>query len=336
MQRWQGAALAVALCSGCLEPLVDDDPGYSRYVLPPGSPVASGYADLQINRKIDLNDGVGAGVVPLKTGFADGKEVKYWDLGTAKRAAAPAYALARCGPDGTALPGSKLSQWPVIMETIPGDSDYSMYRAVSWVCLTDKYRDEVIPSSDALNDAVELGLVTDPRAADFWVNLPVVAQGVELAGTAGNRPPQRAFYKGKEILLHEFDDQEGRMPYKAGENIKVGNVYEIVKSGAMGVVRVIFSQPIERDGVRNPDYSPQWMFYTVTLKALVVSGMTTLEAEQAKENADIESWTQESDIVSVNPMTGAPTPKASRVLSVTASATTPRVNRPFVVQAVPQ
>jgi len=325
MQRWQGAALAVALCSGCLEPLVDDDPGYSRYVLPPGSAVASGYADLQINRKIDVNDGLTVGIVATKSGFADGKEVKYWDLGAAKRAAAPAYALARCGADGAPLAESKVSQWPVIMETIPGDSDYSAFRAISWVCVTDKYKDEVIASSDALNDAIDLGLVRDPRAADFWVNLPVVTPGVELTSSDGNRAPQRAFYKNQEILHHAFDDHEGRFPYVAGTSILAGNVYDILKPGSPGVARVIFSQPLERDGVKNPQYSPQWMLYTVTLQALPGDMV-------GQDETDIQSWMKESDIVNVNATTNAPTKKHPRVASVVASTTAARVNRTFLLQ----
>lgn len=326
MQRWQLAALAVA-CSACLEPLVDDNPGYSRNVLPPGSAVPSAYADLQVSRKIDMNDGVSPPLVELKTGYANGSQVQYWDLGAAKRAAVPAYALTRCGPDGRALPDARLMEWPLIMETIPGDPDYSQYRAISWVCLTDKFSGEVISSSDAIDDAVELGLVLDPAPADFWINLPVVSPGVELASPSGPRAPQRAFHKGTEVVAHSFDDQEGRFPYGNGATVGAGRVYEILKGGSPAPVRVIFSEPYATDGVRNPAYSPQWSLYSVTLKPLEGDEATTADM-------DIESWTRESDIVEVNPKSGTPAPKHPRVAAVTASMATSRVNRPFFIGPV--
>lgn len=335
MLRWQRAALCVALCSGCLEPMVSDDPGYSRFVLPPGTQVESAYADLQISRKIDNGDGLAPPLVKIKSGFAAGAEVKYWDLGAAKRAAAPAYALAVCGPDGRPTGESAINRWPFIVETIPGDGDYSPYRAINWVCITPKYKDEIINSSDALSDAVELGLVSEPRAADIWVNVPIVSQGLEVEWPGMNRATSTAYYKGKTVQYHSFEDQEGRFGYDATKPFPVANAYDIVRIGQPGVVRTIFSQPYTKDGARNPAYTPQWMLYTVTLKALVVGPDTTQEMEAAKEAADIQMWDEEADIVNV-PMAGSPTPRHTRVLSVTPNTTNPRINRPFVVQGLPQ
>ena len=326
MQRWQGAALGVALCSGCLEPMVDDDPGYSRYVLPPGSAVESAYADLQINRKIDMQDGINPPAVMLKTGFAGGQEVKYWDFGAAKRSAAHAYALASCTPDGQPLPDAAVGRYPIIIETIPGDTDYSPYRAINWVCTTDKYKDEVISSSDALNDAIDLGLVRDPRPADIWVHVPVIGQGVEIAGAGQPRPALTAYYKGKSVLYTSFEDQEGRFPYEA-KPLPAPNVYDIVIQGSTNVVRTVFAQPLMKDGAKNPAYSPQWSLYTVTLKP---------EMDEAKNAAELDAIRNESDLVTLN-MMGVPMAKPmTRVTMVTANMTTSRVNRPLMKPEQPQ
>ncbi|HEY6877251.1 MAG TPA: hypothetical protein VI299_04490, partial [Polyangiales bacterium] len=161
MQRWQGAALAgVLLCGGCIDGMVDDSPGYSRWIEAPGAMPPPVTDDITSFRKIDVNDGVTKPAAMPKPGWADGAQVMYWDFGTGKRGTSPAYAIVRCGPDGKMEPTTP--EHPVIVDSIPGDSDYSPYRAFQYACVTDKYKNEVIPSLDAFNDAIDLGLITDP------------------------------------------------------------------------------------------------------------------------------------------------------------------------------
>jgi hypothetical protein len=327
MQRWQGAALVVALCSGCLEPMVGDDPGYSRNLLPQGSAVPSAYAELSTSHKIDRADGLSVPLVPVSNGFADGNAVRYWDMGMAGRSASSVYALANCGPEGQPLPGSKVDQWPILFESVPGDGDYTPYRAISWVCVTEKYSNQIISSGDALGDAIKLGLLREPIPAAVWVNLPIVAAGVEVAGTEQNRPALTGYYKGTTVTYYSFEDQEGTFPYEP-KQLVAGKVYEIFKSGAMAPVRVIFSQPYMKDGVRNPMYSPYWNLFTVTLTGLKGANPEALAADAAVEEMAIQSWTKEGDILAAQKQT------PSRIQSVVASMTNPRVNRPFVVEAV--
>lgn len=324
MKRWQGAALGVALCSGCLEPLVGDDPGYSQNVLPPGSVVPSGYADLQISHKIDRGDGLSVPLVPMSTGYADGRELKYWDFGPAGRSAGEAYALATCGADGQPLPDARIGQWPVIVDNIPGDGDYTPYRAISWVCLTAQWGGQIVSSVDALGDAIKLGLLAEPLPPTFWVNLPIVSAPVEVEGPAGIRASSPAYYRGVEVRMHSFEDQEGRFPYD-GKPLMAGKAYDIVKAGQTAPVRVIFSQHHEKEGARNPAYSPYWNLNTVTLKPLMGATPEELAAAAAAEDMMIQSWTKESDL----------TAAAKRgAVVITPSMTNPRVNRPFVIQQV--
>ena len=208
MQRWQGATLAVVLCSGCLDPLVDDAPGFSRYVLPAGTPVPLATDDLNINRKIDTNDGVTAPVIPLKNGFADGAAVQYWDFGASKRSGGTAYGIATCAPGAEPVP---LAKHPIIIDTIPGDTDYTPFRLVQWACVTAKYKDEIIPSFDALSDAIDIGLISDPTStpAPYYYNCPVVIPTAELAFSTRTQLPGDVYYKGTLAKCHSFRSQEG-------------------------------------------------------------------------------------------------------------------------------
>jgi hypothetical protein len=324
MQRWQGAALALVWCAGCLDPLVEDDPGYSRWVKPSGTVIPSAYLDLQINRKIDNNDGASMPSVALKAGFAGGVSVSWWDLGVAKRSAAPAYGIARCTPEGV----QPIVEHPVIVDNIPGDSDYSPYRAIQWACVLPKYNGEVISSLDAFNDAIDLGLIDDPsgKMTDAWVNQPIVNQNV-----AGGLPmgplASTAYYRGQTVFYYDMQTQEGTFTFDAMP-VVTGNVYEIVKPGQMAAARVIFSQPYADPvdpSMRNSKYSPSWLVVTVTLKA---------QPDAAAFDAVIDTLKAESDLVTVG-MNNALTVKNTMVIA-SAVATTNRVNRTFVVTPVQQ
>jgi hypothetical protein len=324
MQRWQGAALAVVLCTGCLDPLVEDEPGYSRYIQPQGTMIPSAYADLQINRKIDMNDGATMPAVALKNGWAAGEAVRYWDFGAGKRSAAPAYGLARCGGERP-----EPIDHPVIVDNIPGDTDYSPYRAFQWACVTEKYQNEVVSSLDAFNDAIDLGLILDPTSAPAttWMNQPIVNPNVG-GGLPSGPKPSRAYYRGTELLYYDMQSQESFFTYSAMP-VATANVYELYKPGTMAPAppaRVIFAQPFRdpaNPSARNPLYSPAWLVITVNLKA---------QADAAALDALIETLKSESDLVTVG-MNNALTVKNPAAIT-SAVATTNRVNRPFLVTEV--
>ena len=322
MQRWQGAALAVALCSGCLDPMVGDQPGYSRLVAPQGTTIASAYEDPLLARKIDMNDGVGMGPIAIKTGYAAGGEVKYWELGLARRAA-PAYVLV----DGFDRP----LPHPPILESIPGAADYSPFRAIYIARITPKYAGQLVTSVEALDDAIDLGLVLEPTAATTWRNWPVVNQNVELSLGSSARRPSEAYYDGKVVLFHQFADQEGE--FANPSMIPAGYVFEIVRSDApTTVLRTIFSAAFRAaDGSRNPLYSPLWMPVTVTLKPTDA----TDSAARQQEDLEISSWTKDTDVVMYGGPNNAPVKKeGSRVASITVGAASARVNRPFLINEV--
>lgn len=325
MQRWQGAALAAALCSGCLDPLVDDQPGYSRLVLPPGSKVGSAYDDALIARKIDTNDGVGMGPIALKAGYAAGVKVEYWDLGAARRPA-PVYLLYT---DCAVPPGRPLAQHAAIVESIPGDVDYSPFRAIYQVCVTPRYAGELLTSVQALEDAYELGLVAEPAPVGLWRNMPIVSAGVDLSFGTTTRRASDAYFEGKMVHFHQFTDQEGDFP-NPGMLPPPGYALEIVRADApTTVLRTIFSQPYRLpDGTQNPAYTPQWTVVTVTLRAIDPD----LPADAQQEELELSTWLRDSDVVTYGP-SGNPLKKpGSRVASLQIANT--RVNRPFLINSV--
>src|SRR5688500_13078091 len=104
MRRLFTASIAV-LTAACLEPLVEDQPAFSVHVLPAGSEVPHVSINPDLTRQIRVGDGLSdsqlmmsGGLVPQKTGWAKGAQVRYWDLGDAPQVGALLYILvARSG-----------------------------------------------------------------------------------------------------------------------------------------------------------------------------------------------------------------------------------------------
>jgi hypothetical protein len=191
------------LCS-CLGPQVSDEPGASLNVLPPRTtvPYVSNNADL--SRQIRVNDGLSdsalatsGGVVPLKSGFAATLPLQYWDLGDAPDSGSLLYRLVRREAEDTFTP----IDHPMIADALPGDPGYSPFHYVQHVVVTAAYAGEVLPSLEALADAVELGLVEEPIPALLFVDGPIVPRETKLARGA-DVPPQEAvvvFARGYQV-----------------------------------------------------------------------------------------------------------------------------------------
>lgn len=183
------AALALA-SAGCLDPLVSDAPTQSLHVLPPGSAVEPIAANPDLARQIRVNDGLNdtqlansGGIVPLRSGWARGAPLKYWDLGDTPATQALLYVLVR--RDGEAVVPI---EHPYVAEAIPGDTGYSPMLLVQHVVVTDRYRGEVLASLEAISDAVDLGLVEEPVPVPQFVDGPIVPEGTKLDTGPGGAP----------------------------------------------------------------------------------------------------------------------------------------------------
>jgi hypothetical protein len=302
MQYWC-TGVAVFLVSGCLDPLVDDAPGYSWRVLPEGTRVPKAAADYELNHKIDQDDALEAGELAPSQGFAAGTPVRYWDLGAAKATIAPAYLLTRCDGAGKPIEGGALPHL-LLVDSVPGDADYTPFRSLNMTCVRPTYAGELITSLEALSDAIDLGILDEPSAPQRWVNYPVVAAGVKFKTAVFP-----ALYRGAQIEHLSFMSHEGTFAF-ADKRIKAANVYEVVRDGSDAVERVVFAQALlDAHGKPNPRYAPAWRVVTVTIS----------------EDADIEAFTREEDLVLVAE-DGTLTAAREAVLSAMPTGST--VNRP--------
>lgn len=192
------ASLALVCCClvACLEQPETESVGYSTYVLAPDAEVRPLERDLDAQKKLDLNDGLGTEVL-LRTGNFDDQVAWYWDLGQAPMNAEPMWVLVEGAGRGVPLAGH-----PPIIDSIPGDAAYSPMRIIFDVHVTEKYQGERIPSQRALEDAIELGLVRDPKLSGYFANCVVTLEAVtfELGFDMPALQPTSAYYRDLEVF----------------------------------------------------------------------------------------------------------------------------------------
>jgi hypothetical protein len=190
----------------------DSPPGGPRFVLPSGSMVPSVSENAELTSQIKIFDGLNdnalmmsGGVVTRSTGKAAGTSVLYWSFGTVIVVdnfvvAAPVYILANDDGAGNLTPRT---DHPWLIDSIPGDSRYSAMRRIIYVPVTAAYAGEVIPSIEALDEAITLGLVGEPKPAGTWRNMPVVPSGtkLELGGASAPMPATQVYARGYVVDL---------------------------------------------------------------------------------------------------------------------------------------
>jgi hypothetical protein len=293
--------LALALGTGCLDPLASDRPGYSEHVLAQGTAVPRATRDPSLARRIDQGDGIASSPAPTKKGYIAGAEAPYWDLGAAKNSPVPAYELTRCDAAGVPLEGGALEH-PWIVDSAPGDADYTQLWAITPVCITQYYAGELISSFSALNDGVELGIVREPGNPASYAYSPIVADGAQLTAFLG--PTADVYYRGFTLSRLVFG-AAGAIILVDGR-LNTPNVYELLLPGAKSPSRIVFAL-----GSDSPKYAPVWSQITV-----VVS-----------ETADLSSLSAESDLVTIGEDKSMK-PASSAIIAVFAAGT--RVARPLV------
>lgn len=188
--------LSIALlCSACLEHSDTEVVGYSSFVLDSNVEVRALERNPDAKMKLDLNDGLPLGTVPLRTGYAGGRAVQYWDLGQSLMSAEPMWIFKRHLGDGAID-----AEHPPLIDSIPGDSVYSPIRLIFEVYVTPKWARQKFPSLRALEDGVELGLLEEPVAKDTFTNCVVTLKDIALEGREGEKfMPTAAYYRGKSV-----------------------------------------------------------------------------------------------------------------------------------------
>jgi len=191
------------------------DAGGLVHLLPPGSPVPSIAADLELSNQVRIFDGLddddlaeAGGVLERQIGKADGANLRYWSFGAipmvdGRVVKAPAYLLVADDGEGSVTP---VAGHPILLDSIPGDLRYSAIRQIVHVPVTPLYRGEVVATVDALGEALALGLVEEPRPSGTWRNMPVVATGIRLdvGGTAEPLAAGEALARGYRVEVFEL------------------------------------------------------------------------------------------------------------------------------------
>jgi hypothetical protein len=270
--------VTAAALGGCdmLKPRVDDipidaqlgldapdpDSGYTgpKSVLPPGTPVPSIEENGELLAQIKVYDGLNdnalmmaGGVVTRSTGKAGGTTVRFWSFGSALVVdnflnTAPVYVLADDDGAGNLTPRT---DHPWLIDSIPGDARYAAFRRIIYVPVTAQYAGQLITSIDALNEAVELGLVGEPTPAGTWRNMPVVPPGtkLELGGAAAPMEATKVYGRGYVIELLPM----GYTQPLAGGRIPMGQEARLLSGVAAGtppsLPTALETQPVFQYGI---------------------------------------------------------------------------------------
>jgi hypothetical protein len=184
-----------ALLPACLGPAVDDEPGYSTALLGKKAKVPRVEDSMPLMMRIDGADGINGPVVALRSGMLDGSEVRYWDFGTAVSSAEPVYQFRRKGAHGVAEAIGHLD----LVDSAPGDNNYSPFRQIYTVYVTDAYDGELITTLQALDDAIELGLCEEAKRTTTYVNWPMALADAQLeqGDAMPMMAPQAIYYRGR-------------------------------------------------------------------------------------------------------------------------------------------
>jgi len=202
----------VPALAACLDPRVADSPGASTHVLPAGAEVASVADNSELASQVQRNDGIddgaynrNGGALVRGTGASDGAAVRFWPLGGAITAPAPLYELV----DGDGVHVGH----PVLVDALPGDTRYSPMHAINRVVITDAYRGERLTTTEALADAIDLGLIAAPEPTGRFVASPIVLPATRIEiGDGMIVEPELAYAAGVAVGLLRFGGERGIQP----------------------------------------------------------------------------------------------------------------------------
>ncbi|MGE0870702.1 MAG: hypothetical protein AB7P03_19205 [Kofleriaceae bacterium] len=260
---WFTSSIVALTAGACIDARVkDNDKLVSTNLLPAGDEIPNISTDAELVAQIKINDGVddrslaeNDGVIKRSTGKAANAPVMYWNFGAAKMAgsfavASPLYVLVdRVGDDF--VPRTDHLK---LTDSIPGDPGYSAIRRVLYVPVTAAYAGELITTTQALQDAILLGLVEEPVAANTWVNMVVVPPGtkLELGGAAAPLEASPAIARGFIVDTFTFGGDIGVQPLRNG-GIPVGQASLLqtgVPTGMPPTLPISFdAQPVFQYGI---------------------------------------------------------------------------------------
>ena len=272
----------------------DAVPGAPIYVLPAGSTVPSAADDPELANQIRIFDGLNdgdleenGGVLVRAIGNAEGEAVRYWSFGAAAMEGnfaikTPVYLLV--GEDGV----TPIAEHPPLLDSLPGDSRYSAVRQIFLVPVTAAYAGQLLPSVEAIAEALALGLIEEPLPSGTWRNMPVVATGtrLEVGGDLEPLAASEAYARGVRV---EFFPLGIEQPLRNNQ-IPVGHSSRLLSGVATGDPPSLPTspdpQPVFQYGV--PEAPPTDTFnYTPVVIELSVRLATGVEPADIDDDGDL-------------------------------------------------
>ena len=242
-------ALLMALTGpACLDPLVSDEVPVGDLLLPAGSAVPS--ASGALARQIAANDQADA-FVPLRSAFAGGRSIHFWDFGVVSRVAAPIWVIVKDDPAGSLLADDRVFApvgQPNVIDAVPGDPAYSPFWSLHLVPVTDRWDGEIFASAAAISAGVDEGLLETPLPLPRAINCPVVAPDTRLDRGAALAPesPDPGYYRGVMVTYFAF----GAAPVDAARQVATAPAYHLRREGGEPLDEAVRGVDMTGDGDR--------------------------------------------------------------------------------------
>lgn len=287
------AALAAAgIAAGCLGP-PDESVPIERLLGPPGTSILDA-PRLEAVAPPGLDRSQMARRVAYLRGYADGEPVWYWNVdGANARFIAPVYRLV---DDAGELVGAP------IIDTIPGDTGYTPWWRIHVVRTTAEYAGERIDSREAIDVAVQAGLLLEPRATNRVVNCPVVdAEAITIDPGRTELEVAPVWYRGLRATWILFPGEtivptsERSMPifpvYVLQRIDEALPLYEFITGVDVdGDARLVNSNNVFANGIGGLRYSPLWEAVLVRVSADTPSIDTSTTADLTILRSEQDLW----------------------------------------------
>lgn len=240
----------LSLTSGaCIDELVGDGVDRSALILAPGTHVAE-LADDPVALE-GLTRGMPdevEGTMLVNQAFHDGVTIAWWDLGAASPTPVTGYLLVKAQADGVYAANDRRFapiDHPVVRTSIPGDLGYSPLWRLNLVPVTERYAGELLTSDEAIEAAVEAGLVEPPIRMPLARNTPIVlaTSRLEPAPGAELRAPTKAFYEGRAIWSMGFGEL-----FVPGATLPIVSQYMLRREGGEPISEVERGVDMTGDG----------------------------------------------------------------------------------------
>ena len=266
------AVTLAAASSACLEPPEDDEIPLETFfgdpaIAPEDAPHVEDVPALAANVQRFATD------VAYLRGYADGEEVRYWNVdGDNATFIAPLYHI--IGTDGQQIGRT-------IIDVIPGDTGYTPWWRIVEVYVTDRYDGERIWSRAAIDAGIRAGILQEPLPTQRVVNCPVILREAKIPvslDSADDVTPEWVWYRDKRVdwvVFSDFVDVDldvREMPiypvYVLQRIDEAAPIYEFVTGvDVNGDQRLDDSNNIFASGLDGPRYSPLWYVAFVRVEA---------------------------------------------------------------------